>query len=51
MRLLFGSSDWSGMIWSGSNLLDLLPDGSSLTIDGKAPGVFAHVVLRCVLGF
>ena len=51
MRLLFGSSDWSGMICSGSNLLDLLLAGSSVTIGGKVPGVLARVVLRCVLGF
>ena len=50
MRLLFGSSDWSGTISSGSNLLDLLLAGSSVTIGGKVPGVLARVVLRCVLG-
>ena len=51
MRVLFGSSDWNGMIYSGSNLLDLLLAGSSTTIGGKVPGVLARVALRCVLGF
>ena len=51
MRPLFGSLDWSGMISSGSNLLDILLAGSAVTIGGKIPGVLVRVVLRCVLGF
>ena len=38
------------MSWSGFNRLDLLLAGSSATIFGRAPGVFARVALRCVLG-
>lgn len=51
MRLLFGSLDSIGMIPSGFSLLDLRLAGSSVTINGKVPGVFARVAFRCVLGF